>query len=461
LQFHQHTLSNGLEIIAECNDDAHSAALGFFVRTGARDENDAVAGVSHFLEHMVFKGTPSRSADDVNREFDEMGAHYNAFTNEENTVYYAAVLPEYLGRAAELWADIMRPSLREEDFNTEKKVIIEEIKMYEDQPPFCADEKCRAAFYGSHPLSRSVLGTEKSIADLPVEAMHGYFERRYSPGNIILAAVGKVDFADLVKTAEKSCGHWKPVAPQFSPLPMGEGPISVSPLPTNLRSVPGERPGVRAEAPINPTSVLSPIKNPFRTITLPSTREKFLVEHKESATQQYVLQFASAPAAEDNERHAAKLLAVILGDDSGSRLYWELVDPGLAEQASLGHSEYQGAGILMTYMSCDPEQAQENLQTLHDIYLLAQAQGVTEEELAQAKSKVRSHLVLSSERPRGRLFPVGGDWVYRREYRAIELEMQTFAAITLAEVNAVLQKYPLTKCTTLTIGPLAKVKEPK
>ena len=95
MKFRNHTLENGLEIVAECNDAAHSLGVGFFVRTGSRDETDAVAGVSHFLEHMVFKGTPRRSADDVNREFDELGAHYNAFTSEESTVYYAAVLPEY------------------------------------------------------------------------------------------------------------------------------------------------------------------------------------------------------------------------------------------------------------------------------------------------------------------------------------------------------------------------------
>src|SRR5512137_1763351 len=129
MEFHQHTLQNGLEIVAECNGDAHSAAVGFFVRTGSRDETDAVAGVSHFLEHMMFKGTPTRSADDVNREFDEMGAHYNAFTNEENTVYYASVLPEHQIPALELLADILRPSLREDDFETEKQVILEEIQM--------------------------------------------------------------------------------------------------------------------------------------------------------------------------------------------------------------------------------------------------------------------------------------------------------------------------------------------
>ncbi len=112
MEFHKHVLANGLEVVAECNDQAHSAGLGFFVKTGARDETDEIAGVSHFLEHMVFKGTATRSADDVNREFDEMGAHYNAGTGEEGTVYYAAVLPECRERVVELLADILRPSDR-------------------------------------------------------------------------------------------------------------------------------------------------------------------------------------------------------------------------------------------------------------------------------------------------------------------------------------------------------------
>src|SRR5260370_24524996 len=129
MRFVKTRLGNGLEIVAECNDEAHSSALGFFVQTGARDETADVAGVSHFLEHMVFKGTPTRSADDVNREFDEMGAHYNAFTSEEKTVYYAAVLPEYQHAAVELLSDILRPSLRDADFNTAKQAISEEIKL--------------------------------------------------------------------------------------------------------------------------------------------------------------------------------------------------------------------------------------------------------------------------------------------------------------------------------------------
>src|SRR5881227_1161050 len=126
MPFHHHVLSNGLTIIGETSPSARSAAVGFFVRTGSRDETPEVSGVSHFLEHMVFKGTPRRTALDVNRDFDKIGADYNAFTSEENTVFHAAVLPEYLPAAVDILSDILRPSLREEDFDTEKNVIIEE-----------------------------------------------------------------------------------------------------------------------------------------------------------------------------------------------------------------------------------------------------------------------------------------------------------------------------------------------
>ena len=131
MEFRNHTLDNGLEIVAECSKSAYSMALAFYVNTGSRDETAEVAGVSHFLEHMVFKGTPNRSAGDVNRQLDEIGSQSNAFTSEEHTVYYAAVLPDYQSEALELLADIMRPSLRQEDFDTEKKVIIEEIRKYD------------------------------------------------------------------------------------------------------------------------------------------------------------------------------------------------------------------------------------------------------------------------------------------------------------------------------------------
>src|SRR6266404_7128192 len=166
MPFHSHTLPNGLQVIAETSPSARSVALGFFVRTGSRDEAEEVSGVTHFLEHMVFKGTPRRTALDVNRDFDRIGADYNAFTSEENTVFHAAVLPEYLPQAVDILADILRPSLREGDFDMEKKVIIEEIGMYDDQPGWCLFDHAKKAFFEAHPLGNSVLGSAVSITNL-------------------------------------------------------------------------------------------------------------------------------------------------------------------------------------------------------------------------------------------------------------------------------------------------------
>jgi predicted Zn-dependent peptidase len=411
LEFRKHTLRNGLSIVAECNAEAHSTAVGFFVQTGARDETDDVAGVSHFLEHMMFKGTPTRTAEDVNRDFDEMGAHYNAFTSEEHTVYYAAVLPEYQTAAVDLLGDIIRPSLREADFDTEKQVIIEEIRMYHDQPPFGADDRIKAMHFGPHPLGRSVLGTIESIKDLRVEAMRAYFERRYSPDNITLVGAGRIDFASLVETTERICGAWKPAS-------------------------------AKRETPPAP---------PHRG---------FASLHKDTATLEYVLELAGGPGAADADRYAAKLLATVLGDDSGSRLYWALVDTGLAEQASLGHHDYQGTGIFMTYMCCAPENAQDNLARIAEVYAQAEREGVSQAELAQAKSKINSRVVLSSERPRGRLFTVGGNWMQRREYRTVKDDLEAIDAVTIDEIRDLLSRYPLSVSTTLAIGPAAELKAP-
>lgn len=412
MEFRNATLPNGLEVVAECNPQAKSVALGYFVKTGARDESDEVAGVSHFLEHMVFKGTSRRSADDVNREFDEMGAHYNAMTGEEKTIYYASVLPEYLAGALDLLTDIMRPALRDEDFNTEKNVILEEIQMYEDQPPFGADEKCKEMHFGRHPLSRSVLGTKTSIGDLSVEQMREYFSRRYSPDNMALVVAGNVDFDKFVEQARQSTMDW-----QSHPSPRGMQPCS---------------PGL-----------------------------EFLCLEKPAAAQQYAIQMANAPSVMDPLRYAAKILATIVGDDSGSRLFWELVDTGRAEHASLAHYDYQDVGIYISYLTCTPEEMSRNLQTMFDIYRLVERDGVTQEEVERSKNKIASRIVLGSERPRGRLFNLGANWVQRHEYRSVRDDLETLDALTADDVKKVLSQFPLSQLTTITVGPLAKVERPR
>lgn len=184
MQFHHHTLSNGLNIVAESNAGVHSVAFGFFVRTGARDEAADVNGVSHFLEHMAFKGTDRFTADDVNRIFDEVGAEYNASTSEEVTQFYGAILPEYLPQTFELLSSILFPTLRQDDFDMEKKVILEEISMYQDQPMHVAYEAGMLKHFAGHPLGTSILGTLESVGALTAEQMRQYHADHYRAGNI-------------------------------------------------------------------------------------------------------------------------------------------------------------------------------------------------------------------------------------------------------------------------------------
>ena len=404
MQFKQHTLDNGLRVIAEVDDAALSQAVGFFVQTGSRDETDSEAGVSHFLEHMVFKGTPRRSAEDVNREFDEMGAHYNAFTSEENTVYYASLLPEHQAEAIDLLADVLRPSLREEDFQMEKKVILEEIEMYLDQPPYGMDDRVKELCFGVHPITRSVLGTADSVGSLTPDAMRDYFDRRYAPGNMVLAAAGRVDFDALVEQAERACGEW------------------------SAREAPRETPRAGAS----------------------SRRESVT---RDAATQQYALLLSDAPSGQSDDRYAAKLLATILGDDSGSRMYWRLVDPGLAESASLGHYDYQGVGMFYTWLACEPEDIEVNLAVTREILAEATENPADGEELARAKSKFKSRVVLSGERPRSRLFSVGGGWLMRGEYRPVRDDLARLDAVTRDDITRVVAEHPLDRAAIVSVGP--------
>src|SRR3984885_11667105 len=166
MTFQHHQLSNGLEIIAEPNPDAHSVALGFYVITGSRDESPDINGVSHFLEHMMFKGSTRYTWEDVNRIFDELGAKYNAFTSQEMTAYYANVLPKFTEPAMEHLSHLLRPAIRVEDFTTEKKVILEEIALYLDDPGHRLYERLMEDHFGKHPLSMSVLGSADSIKHL-------------------------------------------------------------------------------------------------------------------------------------------------------------------------------------------------------------------------------------------------------------------------------------------------------
>jgi len=412
MRFHQTTLANGLRVIAELNDQARSVATGFFVKAGSRDESTDIAGVSHFLEHMVFKGTPHRDAIGVNRDFDRVGAKHNAQTSEEDTFYHVTCLPEYLPKAFDVLADILRPSLRSEDFETEKKVIIEEILMYLDSPMSVAYEAVKALHFGAHSLGQSILGTVESITDLPVEKMRSYFARFYSPANIVLAFAGKSDWDRIVALAEERCGSWT-----------GEDTHRPTPPPRGSGA--------------------------FQAIL------------RADDQQQTLIAMSDGPPLESDDRYAAHLLSTILGDHTGSRLYWNLVDPGFADGAEMGYQDYNQAGVFFTFVSCEPDEAQANLGRVAETYRQVMAEGITDAELVQSKNKVLARNVLRSERPMGRLTSLGFQWTYRREYLTVEAELDAYTKVTRAAIHRVLDRYPLLPQTIVSVGPTTDVHPPE
>jgi predicted Zn-dependent peptidase len=263
-------------------------------------------------------------------------------------------------------------------------------------------------FWAGHPLGNSVLGTKESIGALTRDQMLAYFEQRYSPKNIVLSAAGNVDFDALVRQAQNYCGRWR-----------------------------------LFEAP--------------RLLAPPVPRRDFQVVHKPLAVQEYVVQLSAAPGATDDDRYAARLLTTIVGDDSGSRLFWELIDTGVAESASIGTQEYQHAGVYMTWLSCLPDLAAENLERIAAIVQEVETSGITEEELVQAKNKLCAHIVLQSERPTNRMFAVGNGWLQRRQYKTVREAVAAYRAVTLDDIHRVLKQYPLTPSATVAIGPLTEL----
>jgi len=404
MEFEKKILANGLTIVGEINKSAKSAAVGFFVKTGSRDETRQINGVSHFLEHMLFKGTERLNAFEVNEAFDRTGAQFNAFTSEENTVFYAAVLPEYLVEVTGLWIELMRPALREEDFNIEKNVIKEEIAMLKDLPSYDVMERCRSLHFDGHPCGNSVIGSEESIDNLTAEQMHIYFTERYAPNNMVLACAGNFEWDQIRSAAESPCGRWQK-----------------QPAARKLQDCKGSKKKTRVE--------------------------------KSNLTCEHICLISPAVSAQDPRRFAASLLGTIIGDSVGSRFFWGLVDKALAEAATMQFGSMDGTGAFHSYIRCSSENFGKVLDTVRDIFLSLSKSGVSEDELKTAKNKVLSALVIKNELPMGRLVDLGFNWIYLKEYRTVGDDINAIKAVTVNDVNSLIEQFNPGDFTQLSIGP--------
>jgi predicted Zn-dependent peptidase len=405
MEFKKKELANGLCVIGEVNKSAKSAAVGFFIKTGARDESLQINGVSHFLEHMLFKGTERLNAFEVNEAFDRTGAEFNAATGEEYTIFYAKVLPEYLAEITELWIELMRPALRDEDFDIEKNVIKEEIAMYQDLPSFDVMDRCRRLYFDSHPCGNSVLGSEESITNLTSEQMRDYFVRRYAPNNMVLACAGNFAWEQIRSIGEKSCGHW-------------------------------ERQDVGRE---------------LGDCSGSKKRERI---EKANLVREHICLMSPSVSVQDPRRFAAALLGVVVGDEVGSRYFWELVDKALAEAAAMQYGAMDGTGVFHSYIRCSSENVTKVLDTIKGIFSSLSNEGISEEELQKAKNKTLSALVLKNELPMGRLLDLGFNWTYLGQYRTIEEDINSIKAVTTDDVHSLIEQFDLGEFTQLSIGPV-------
>jgi len=389
--FKHRTLSNGLTVIAEVAPDAHSAAAGVFVRTGARDEAAPLMGVSHFLEHMMFKGTEDISADELNRRFDDMGASNNAFTSNEMTCFYAHVLPERLREGIDLLGRMMSPALRQSDFDTEKNVILEEIAMYRDNPFFVLYEAVAERHYRTHGLGHRVLGTDETIKSLARDAMMDYFTTRYSADNSVVSLAGNVDFEKACDAVEEACGDWR-----------------------------------RTEA--------------SRDAATPDVGAEDFTLTDERLNRAYMLALAPGPGIRDDDRYAASLAAQLLGAPGNSRLHWALIETGIAEEAQTAYDAHDGIGDFFVFAVGEPDRADEIWSTIErEIESLPDA--CTEDELERLRTKIATGATLSGERPADRMQRIGRLWTLTGEYRSLDDELDRIGKVTADDVRSLIEGY--------------------
>ncbi|GCE18724.1 M16 family metallopeptidase [Dictyobacter kobayashii] len=408
--FHTHTLSNGLQIVGQPMPDFESVAVSYYVRTGSRDEYDPnVAGVSHFLEHMVFKGTKTLDWQEITLAFNKIGAELNAFTSHESTVYYARVLGEYLDNAFELLSDMMYPRLDETDFTMEKEVIINEIARSEDQPYNLTYRRMMQDYFNDHPLGHDVLGTRESIRNLRVEQMRDYWNRRYAANNLILSVAGNFDWEHIVKLAEQHCANWR----------TGDSGRDVSHY--------------------------EPAKSSRHVMVDKNLKQQIMI--------------IAMPAVDIKhpDYYAAVLGGSILGDSDGSRLYWNIYQRGLAESASAGIWAMEGTGIMLMEANSTPEDAPRVLKMLNQELDSLLNDGVFEDELRRAKDKWISGIVLSSESTFSRMRSLAGDWVTEGRLVSVEEEIERIEKITPEDVMRSLKHFPMReKQIITTLGPLSE-----
>jgi|SRR5947209_5867219 len=405
--FHTETLSNGLQILGQKIPGVQSAASVFYVNTGTRDERPEEQGISHFLEHMAFKRTPRYAGEEIDRRFEELGAEHNAGTWKEMTFYWARVLGENAPQAIDLLGELTHPVLDAEDFDAERKVILEEIARYEDMPSHLLMDHFMHDYFGSHPLAWETLGTAETIEALTVEQMRRYWNQRYGTRNITFAIAGNFDWDATVDQLTQLSSAWE-------------------------QGVAG-RPQQPAEF-----------------------RPGFRVYQNDKFVQEQIAIGVPSVANSDPRAYAAAVLSVILGDDTGSRLYWSLYQPGLAESATAQVFDFDDNGLFWVHLGTEPDRAQEALDVALSELTRLQEFDIQQAELDRAKAKLNSSVIIGGESTNERVMGLINSWLTQGKLETLEEIRHKIEAVTLDDLRAYLEAFPVSPDQVISaVGPIA------
>ncbi len=405
-------LPGGLRVVTEHVPGVRSAAVGVFCQVGSRDEGDALNGASHFLEHLLFKGTPTRSAMDISTALDEVGGEFNAYTAREYTCYHARVLDEDLPVALDVLGDMITSSLvTAEDVEAEREVILDEIAMHDDDPDDVVHNLFAETAWAGTPLARPIAGTADSIRALTRDQVDDYYRTHYRAATTVLAVAGNVEHDDVVERARRAFGRQGFLDGDEEPVPPR---IAATPRPL----LPGD---VRASRPFEQVNVVLGVQGLTRS---------------------------------DPRRYALGVLNAGLGGGSSSRLFQEVRERrGLAYSVYSFGLGYSDAGMTGVAAGSLPGKAEEVLTVVRAELERVAADGLDADEVRRGKGQMRGGLVLSLEDTGSRMTRIGEAQLFQPRLRPVDEVLELIEAVTVEDVHALARELFAQPQTLATVGP--------
>jgi predicted Zn-dependent peptidase len=408
--------SSGLRVVTERIPGVRSVSIGFWVLAGSRDERPSISGHCHFLEHLLFKGTKTRSALDIAQAFDAVGGDINAFTAKEYTCYYARVLDRDLEMAVDHLADMFSNStIRADDLAAEAQVILEEIHMHEDSPEDVVHDVFTQTLWPGHPLGRPILGTEERIRAATPSSVRSFYRRHYAPGNLVVAVAGNVRHDDLIRMLRDRMAVGRALGPRG-------------------RSAWNVRAPERAPAPSGASDV---------------TRKR--------TEQAHIVIGTNGIPRQDPDRFAFWVVNTALGGGMSSRLFQEIREKrGLAYTSYSYHAQFTEAGLFGAYAGTTPAKADEVIALMRRELEDLRDGGLMPEEFERAKGHVRGSTVLSMEDPGGRMSRLGKSEIALGEILSVDETLRRIKAVTLDDARRVAMRVLSQPMTLTVLGPFGK-----